>query len=629
MSVKIKDKIKKDIDAISSIKNLYYNSSLDGFFFLKINPIFKKNTYMKTIYNYKNGEVQKIYKLKKNEKFLGFFGCKCIISKKTKNKYKVYSVDLQDINDKKLIYKDEKELNKIIYLDEKNLIFLSSKKTKNTFNNIEIDRVNFWKNGNGYIDSISYIYRYDILNDEIIKISKDSEDIDFVFYDKIKKSILFTSKSDGDIYTPYSKAYCYYIDYDKIDILYDKNDFDFEGLFYFDDRFVAMGSYNTEYGINENPSFYELSDNNLSLYCKNIFSVDNSVNTDCRHYGKDIYKVHNNKLYFLSTKEDKCSIYSLCDGEVSLDYDKITSVEDFEFINDYILVSGFDRNLLQEIYMFRDNQNIKLTSLNDEYTYNIDTIEYKYLEKSQKGYILFPENYIEGKMYPAVFQIHGGPKTTYSSIFSYEFYLLSKMGYIVFFANPFGSDNYDNDYADIRGEYGKKDYDNLMKFCDVVIDKYPQIDKNNIAVSGGSYGGFMVNWITSHCNRFKSAITQRCISNWVSFYATSDIGFYFSKDQLHCEEFSYEKFWEYSPLKHVKKVSTPTLVLHSEDDYRCPLEQGIQWFVHLKLNKVKTKMVIFKGENHDLSRSGGIKNRVDRLGYIIDWLEKTLKNKGV
>ena len=134
----------------------------------------------------------------------------------------------------------------------------------------------------------------------------------------------------------------------------------------------------------------------------------------------------------------------------------------------------------------------------------------------------------------------------------------------------------------IRGKFGTIDYDDLMKFTDVVLEKYEDIDRDNVHVTGGSYGGFMTNWIIGHTNRFKSAASQRSISNWLSFFGVSDIGYYFADDQNLADPFnSPEALWERSPLKYASDVRTPTLFIHSDEDYRCPLEQGIQMFTAL------------------------------------------------
>jgi dipeptidyl aminopeptidase/acylaminoacyl peptidase len=162
-----------------------------------------------------------------------------------------------------------------------------------------------------------------------------------------------------------------------------------------------------------------------------------------------------------------------------------------------------------------------------------------------------------------------------------------------------------------------------MNFTDLVIKKTKQIDENNIFVTGGSYGGFMTNWIVGHTNRFKAAATQRSISNWLSFHGTSDIGFYFSKDQTagHPTK-DTNLLWHQSPIKYAMEVKTPLLFIHSDEDYRCPIEQAMQFYSILREKGLETKFVWFKGETHELSRGGKPQARIKRLKEITDWFEK-------
>jgi len=151
------------------------------------------------------------------------------------------------------------------------------------------------------------------------------------------------------------------------------------------------------------------------------------------------------------------------------------------------------------------------------------------------------------------------------------------------------------------------------------------MDSARIGVTGGSYGGFMTNWIVGHTNRFAAAATQRSICNWISKAYASDIGYYFNTEQMQSDPWrNLEKMWWHSPLKYAPNVTTPTLVLHSDEDYRCWIAEAYQWFTALKLHGVETKLHIFHGENHELSRSGRPDNRVRRLTEITGWMDKYL-----
>lgn len=164
-----------------------------------------------------------------------------------------------------------------------------------------------------------------------------------------------------------------------------------------------------------------------------------------------------------------------------------------------------------------------------------------------------------------------------------------------------------------------------MNAVDYALETYRFIDEERLGVTGGSYGGFMTNWIVSHTNRFKAAVTQRSISNWLSFYGVSDIGYFFTKWEhgYHLLE-DPEKLWSFSPLKYAEKVETPLLILHSELDFRCPIEQGEQLFIALKHLRKEVEFVRFPGANHELSRSGPPHLRKERLKHMVRWFKNYL-----
>lgn len=243
-----------------------------------------------------------------------------------------------------------------------------------------------------------------------------------------------------------------------------------------------------------------------------------------------------------------------------------------------------------------------------------------------QGWLLKPYGYEEGKKYPFVLEVHGGPHMMYGQSFFHEMQLLAAKGYVVLYTNPRGSYGYGQEFVDaVRGDYGGKDYSDLMDAVDYVLENYSFIDENRLGVTGGSYGGFMTNWIVGHTNRFKAAVTQRSISNWLSFYGVSDIGFFFTK-----WEHGYnllddpKKLWDFSPLKYAKNIETPLLILHAEQDYRCPIEQGEQLFITLKHLRKEVEFVRFPGANHELSRSGHPDLRIERLNHILRWFDKYL-----
>ncbi|MFJ8089541.1 S9 family peptidase [Lysinibacillus sp. NPDC095746] len=273
----------------------------------------------------------------------------------------------------------------------------------------------------------------------------------------------------------------------------------------------------------------------------------------------------------------------------------------------------------------------QLTNVNEEFLKTKElsvpeAVEYEGADGWKvSGWMMKPIGYKEGEKYPLILEIHGGPHAMYANSYFNEFQILAAQGYAVLYTNPRGSHGYGQKFVDaVRGDYGGNDYNDLMAAVDFVLEHYDFIDKDRLGVTGGSYGGFMTNWIVGHTNRFKAAVTQRCISNWISFYGVSDIGYYFNDWQIQAGLDDIEKLWNHSPLKYVDNVETPLLILHSEKDYRCPIEQAEQLFIALKHRKKETKFVRFPESNHELSRSGKPALRINRLEYIRDWFVKYL-----
>ncbi|PAD34788.1 S9 family peptidase [Terribacillus saccharophilus] len=244
-----------------------------------------------------------------------------------------------------------------------------------------------------------------------------------------------------------------------------------------------------------------------------------------------------------------------------------------------------------------------------------------------QGWIMKPTGFKDGETYPLVLEIHGGPHAMYSHAFMHEFQVLASKGYGVLYMNPRGSHGYGQQFVDaVRGDYGGIDYDDVMVAVDYALENYDWIDASRLGVTGGSYGGFMTNWIVGHTNKFKAAVTQRSISNWLSFYGVSDIGYFFTEWEHKTTVMEDpEELWRISPLCYVKDVQTPLLILHSENDYRCPIEQAEQLYIALKQQKKPTRFVRFPESNHELSRSGDPGLRIIRLNEITDWFDQYLK----
>lgn len=404
---------------------------------------------------------------------------------------------------------------------------------------------------------------------------------------------------------------------------------------YAGEKILAVATENKNYGINENSALYEYDRESRSLEL--ISDPDrcyyNSVGSDCRYGGGKTFVAQKDCVTYITTDRNSSKVVRVEeDGRLnSLTADE-GSVDCMDCKGDTLIYVAMRGNRLQEIYTIDRGEEIQLTFINQKALENKAVVTPKLLKITDNdgveidGWVMEPADYDPAKSYPAILDIHGGPKTVYGTCFFHEMQYWASQGYFVFFCNPRGGDGRGNRFADIRGKYGQDDYEDIMQFTDYVLWNYPQIDKSRVGVTGGSYGGFMTNWIIGHTHRFAAAASQRSISNWISMEGTSDIGPYFGLDQSGGNAWeNFEQAWWHSPLKYADKCTTPTLFIHSDEDYRCWMVEAYQMYSALKVHGVESRICLFHGENHELSRSGQPKHRIRRLKEITEWFDRYLK----
>jgi acylaminoacyl-peptidase len=234
-------------------------------------------------------------------------------------------------------------------------------------------------------------------------------------------------------------------------------------------------------------------------------------------------------------------------------------------------------------------------------------------------WVMKPINFRGGR-HPAVLEIHGGPHTQYGEAFFHEFQVLAAAGYVVVFSNPRGSKGYGEAFCNaIKGNWGEADWEDIQAVT-AFMKAQPFIDSKRMGVMGGSYGGYMTNWAIGHTRDFAAAITDRCVANLVSMAGTSDIPLV---PNHYWEGNAWDKpetLWNQSPLKYFGNVETPTLIIHSEGDLRCNVEQGEQVFHALKLRGIPTRLVRYPSTtSHGMSRGGPADLRIHRLRQILEW----------
>ncbi|MCZ7544724.1 MAG: S9 family peptidase [Anaerolineae bacterium] len=249
--------------------------------------------------------------------------------------------------------------------------------------------------------------------------------------------------------------------------------------------------------------------------------------------------------------------------------------------------------------------------------------------KEIQGWYLLPVGYEEGKTYPLAFNVHGGPHAMYGpgqrGIW-HEWQVHAARGYVAFYTNPRGSDGYGETFLQGGdGRWGEADMPDLMAGIDAIIAK-GFVDPARMAVTGGSYGGFMTAWLIGHTDRFAAAVSQRGVYNMFSMYGTTDIPT-FNADELGgpLPWEDPERYWKYSPLAYAHQIKTPLLILHSENDFRVPIPEGEQLFAYIRRSGGTVEMVRFPREGHELSRSGEPKHRAERLNRMVAWFDRYCK----
>ena len=301
-----------------------------------------------------------------------------------------------------------------------------------------------------------------------------------------------------------------------------------------------------------------------------------------------------------------------------------------------IIYTSSDISHLAEIYVANaDGTNErKLTTFNDKLNSEVAFSEaeqfvYKSVDNLEiEGWLMKPYGYQSGKKYPLVLYIHGGPHSAYGEGWFDEFQSLAASGVFVLFTNPRGSSGTSAFFTNAsRGDWGGKDYQDLMKAVDIASVR-PDVDSTRMGVTGGSYGGFMTAWVTTKTNRFKAAETDRMISDWTYWWGASDV------QSLTNGEF-FGRPWEnqamydsLSPIRHVKNVKTPTLLVQSEEDFRTPMGNADLWYMALKAQGVPAEFVRYPRSTHELSRSGEPWLLVDRLNRLRQWFGYWLQEGG-
>jgi len=519
--------------------------------------------------------------------------------------------------------------------DSKTVYFLSYVAKKQKDDVKVIKRLTFWFNGLGFISNKrKHIFRVDLESGKVAQVTRGGFDVsDFAISNDGKRIAYLAAASD---LKPYISD-VYVINPSRAGRRkLTKSTMEIGALTWSpDDSRIAISGDDLPSGFASHSRIWtiDLRTRKASRAEEVDRNKANGLNSDARarSHGPGNVIWDKDGIYYVQADGGSVHLYRVRPGEEpELILGGERSIEGFDVKDGKVAFVAMTADRLEELYL-KSGREKALSALNSEVYKELKVLSPEHVAfrasdgEPVEGWVLMPE--AKGRV-PGILYVHGGPKTAFGHSYMHEFQAFAGAGYAVIYFNPRGSDGYSEKFADIRGKYGTRDFEDLMEGLDWVLKKYPQIDGERLGIAGGSYGGFMTNWAIGHTTRFRAAVTDRSITSWTSFWGTSDIGPFFTEDQVGGDPWnSEEKLRNDSPLSYVPKVETPLLVVHSMEDYRCWMVEGLEIFTALKKRGKEAELVLFPGENHDLSRVGKPKHRVSRLGHYIRWFDTHLKHK--
>ena len=362
--------------------------------------------------------------------------------------------------------------------------------------------------------------------------------------------------------------------------------------------------------------------------------VGGSVISDMRggHGSRLVWSADGQRIHFQATGPGVAGLWSagLEGGPAVQTVGGRRAVYDFDVRAGVIAFCGGDWRQPGEAYVVAAGRERCLTNLNpwlgERYVAEPEQHEFTAADGWKiEGWLLKPAGFDPSRKHPLVLEIHGGPHGMYGWTFFHELQVLAGQGHLVLYVNPRGSDGYGEHFRRACVlDWGGKDFSDLMSCLDQLIDRSGAVDTDRLGVGGGSYGGFMTNWIIGQTNRFAAAVAMRSISNLVSEYAQHDIVLWSELEMGPPPWPDPDQLWQRSPIRYVRNIQTPLLLTHGEMDLRCAISQAEELFGALRLLGRTVELVRFPGESHELSRSGRPDRRVERLDRIAGWFARYL-----
>lgn len=633
------------VKAISQVKTIG-----DNVFFILRQASVKDDNYSSDLYQLVDGKAVRLTST-------GHFGSyeiidNAIVTRKHEGKKTVFYKQTKSYGGPQEWFSIPYQVGQIKFVDDNHFFFTTSKKVEEASLVLPdslkaqdadkryrvFEQVPFWSNGRGDIKrQHTVLYYYN--QGKVTALTDSLSGVGSLELSKDKRYLVYTDNREHGPKSFTNKLYI--IDTKSLQnrelVVGDSVRYGFPSFIDGEHILLSIGKRNID-NPQANTPYYRLNvktGNSQFIHDNDIYAIGDGTASDVKSGNRSEILFEKQGFVFKTTKADYSALARLSyqSGQVQLLTPAHFNVDEYiPYKKGYLLVGAYDQDGQELFYFDGKSAPQRLSDINTslfEAHHIAHPQEIKYINSDGlelRGFALPPIGYEPGKKYPTILDIHGGPKAAYGFNFFHEMQYWTAQGYAVIFANPHGSGSNGNNFANLKGMFGGPDYDDLMAFVDAAIEQADFIDKERLGVTGGSYGGVMTNWIIGHTNRFRAAASQRSISNWISLTALSDIGYSFVDGYSGTDIWgNTDLLWKQSPLAYADKVTTPTLFIHSDEDYRCPLPEGLQMFSALRYHQVPARIVIFKGENHELSRSGRPKNRIRRLQEITNWFDHYLK----
>lgn len=520
----------------------------------------------------------------------------------------------------------------------------------------EAECLPFMEDGKGYIKSFGTLYLYEPRKKNVLRLLSDRYEVKQAGGGK--EGIWFTGYKRDLNRVDFLHSAFYWIPFqtgqdagrekeNEPKVLIKDGEIRIDAVVEAEGGWLAAASSMKKHGPGQSPDFWFLTrEGTLTLFAENDMSASHAVVRDWKKTGRQFEAVPNG-LAYLATRRGEVQIYTCtagamgekssvsAGGKIRCLLREAGTIDAFHrFLDGRVLTVGAYEWNLDELYVYENSKRRQVS----DYHRRIEAPKrssFQMRDGAVDVTVLYPKGAEplgsggKERQYPAILTIHGGHKLAYGTdVLNLDFKLWTDEGYFVIYCNPRGSEGIDDSFADIIGKNGKADAEDILKALDQVLEREKRIDRSRIGITGGSYGGYLTNWLITQTNRFACAVSVRSISNRMSKELDSDTGFRYPLASLGNTVWEQsEEFWDASPLKYIANCTTPTLVVHAEGDRRCPVAEGIQMYTALKLRKVPAKLILFSGESHGLAVSGKPRARLKHSRVIREWFSEYLKEE--